>query len=142
MKRIMLSAIVPLIAAFAIAVTPAMPVGATSGPTCLVQDTIWPCAQVFGNGDNIVQMNGWANNTSNVQIDNLHIEFVFVDPSGQSYHILNCGEFDLAPQSNSPNCIWAPNGNVATGNWCAQVWQHISGSNYRGLGRSCVGVHP
>jgi len=142
MKRFMLSAIVPLIAAFGIALTPAMPASATSAATCVTQDVPWPCVQVFGTGVFVVAMNGWANNATNAQIDNLHIELHRNDPTtGQNVIIKKCAPFNLPPGANSANCNWAPNHTELAGRYCADVKQAITSTTYRNLGTSCVSVH-
>jgi hypothetical protein len=109
----------------------------TSGPTCTVQDTPWPCAQVYGNGLTIVQMNGWAHNNTDLNIADLHIELYF---NNHSHKIKDCPAFNLSAGANSPNCIWAPNHNEAAGNYCTTVWENVDGT-YFDVGDACVGVH-
>ena len=106
----------------------------TTPATCKTTTTPWACVQVFGNGTDIVQMNGWAHNTTGAQLDYLHIELY--DTYGVV--IKNCGQFNLAAGANSPNCSWAPNAGEPAANYCAAVWQWLGGKNYADLGWECV----
>lgn len=113
-------------------------VPADTGNACQTVSWGLTCINITGTGLHIDTAKAWLrNNTSNHTYQNVHVDLYY--KSG-SYVIKSCASFTLYPNSNSPNCVWAPNANEPSGYYCTRAWQKV-GTTYTLAGDECVSVH-
>jgi hypothetical protein len=127
--------------AFLLAILGATAASASTNPICS-GGAPRDCVQIFGNGLQVVQVDGWVWNNTGMFIGSAHIEFydapAYQSPNARGSHfLLNCGVFSVNPNSNSilcyDNAVPQPTGPIDE---CTASWQD-SGSSHFLLGFAC-----
>jgi hypothetical protein len=110
---------------------------ASTGYDCQTREYYLVCLDITGTGLHINSMGGWMRNNLPDTMYRLHIELL--GPHGL---IKNCAQFNVRAKSNSPDCVWSPNRNEPSGNYCSILWYHsLTGNGYSNIGEQCAGVH-
>lgn len=93
------------------------------------------CIEINGTGlfVNWMQATGCVNNTA------FYGHLQLTGPSGFSRN----GTSQITSPGNCfPPVLWAPEGNVTSGQYCATTWQRLSGGGYQNDGTACKSVTP
>lgn len=139
-SRIIIGIVATMMVAGAAIAVPGGPAYASTGNACNKYDSYLVCVNITGAGLHVDSMKGWMRNTtSGDYFPYLHLE-LWSSPHGSIKNCPTSGSWDIAPDSNSPNCIWSPNHSETGGTYCTILWQYQS-PNYVQLGRECVSVH-
>lgn len=114
------------------------------------------CIQVFGSGMNVSQVDGWIWNNTSSKLTDAHVELYTalisqgplagggsgsVPLYGAGNGSGNCGSYNLAPGTNTPNCsgynfslynfyYYEEHLAVSSAYLCAAAWQYANGAYY------------
>jgi hypothetical protein len=115
---------------------------ASTGNSCETYSWGLNCINITGSGLHIDSMKGWIRNNSNLPINAVHLEYTYTTSgfSGKTVFIRNCPGWNVAPHSNSPNCVWAPNANEPNAYYCSTLWQ-LQAGGYADLSQRCAEVY-
>ncbi len=109
---------------------------ANTGTRCGQFGNRWlVCINITGSGTYLSSMKAWMHNIRTDKTwTQMHIELW--GPQGTKPD-KNCAQFNIGPNSNSPNCVWSPKRRLGTGLYCATLWQFF-GSGYNNFGTHCA----
>jgi hypothetical protein len=107
------------------------PLDATGCTGTFVGDQIENCVVIYGNARDLEEMQGVAFTNFGSAVGHEEIS----GPSVPGGH-LNSTTQTINTSTGSPLIVWAPNGPVADGSYCAIFWQNVNGG-YSENGPAC-----